>query len=312
MNPFFTSALFRQIVFIIAFLICLTPWIIPPIALGIGILIALTTGNPYISRTRKNTGLLLQISIVLLGFGMNIHTALEAGKTGFIFTVVSISGTLILGYLTGKYLKLGSKITALISSGTAICGGSAIAAVAPIIKAEDEEISVALGTVFTLNAIALILFPVIGHYFNLSQSQFGMWAAIAIHDTSAVVGAAASYGAEALQVATTVKLERVLWIIPLAFLMAALFKNKETKIKIPYFILFFIAAMIASSYRPQMEEIFKVLVMIGRRGLTVCLFLIGAGLSIKTLKSVGVRPFLQGIILWVTISVVSLIVIINT
>lgn len=300
------NTILKKILFIVAALFCLSPWASPPLALVIGIAIAWMIGHPYAKYNGKATQFLLKASVVGLGFGMNAHTALKAGKEGIIFTIISIIGTFIFGYLLGKILKIDKKTSYLISSGTAICGGSAIAAVSPVIRAEEKQISVALGVVFILNSVALLLFPFIGHKLLLSQEEFGLWSAIAIHDTSSVVGAAGSYGEKALEIATTVKLSRALWIIPIAFLSAFLFKNKEAKIKIPYFIGLFILAMLANSYIPAVKTISPYVVTIARSGLTLTLFLIGCGLSKKVLRSVGFRPFVQGILLWILISSAAL------
>ncbi|WP_281337316.1 YeiH family protein [Flavobacterium eburneipallidum] len=292
----------REVIFLLAFVFCLSPLITPPIALLMGLIIAQFIGHPYLHLNHKATHILLQVSVVGLGFGMNINNAMQAGKEGILFTVVSIIGTLIIGYFMGKYLKIEKKTSYLISAGTAICGGSAIAAISPVIKAEEKQISVALGTIFILNSIALVLFPIIGHQLNLSQNQFGLWCAIAIHDTSSVVGAASKYGTEALEIATTVKLARALWIIPIVFLSTILFKNKNNKIKVPYFILFFVLAMAANTYFPIVQIYNSYLVVIAKAGLTVTLFLIGCGLSKKVLMSVGIKPLLQGVALWLLIS----------
>lgn len=296
----------NEIIFFLTLTLCLLPFVSPPIALLLGIIIAQFVGNPFLKYTQKATHLLLQISVVGLGFGMNVNTALQAGKEGVLFTVISIFGTLILGYFLGKFLKINNKISFLISSGTAICGGSAIAAVSPVIKAEEKQISVALGTVFILNSIALFVFPFVGTQLHLSQSQFGLWCAIAIHDTSSVVGAASKYGTEALQIATTVKLARALWIIPVTFLSSIIFKSKDTKIKIPYFIGLFIVAIIVNTYVPFVQKFSSSIVHISKIGLTLTLFLIGSGLSKKTLTSIGFRPMLQGILLWIVISLTTL------
>lgn len=296
----------HKILFIIAGLFCLSPWASPPLALVLGIVIAWVMGHPFAKYNGKATQFLLKASVVGLGFGMNAHNALKAGKEGIVFTIVSIIGTLILGFVLGKLFKTDEKTSYLISSGTAICGGSAIAAVSPVIKAEEKQISVALGIVFILNSVALILFPFIGHKLSLTQEQFGLWSAIAIHDTSSVVGAAGSYGEKALEIATTVKLSRALWIIPIAFLSAFLFKNKETKIKIPYFIGLFVLAMLANSYIPAIKIVSPFVVAIARAGLTLTLFLIGCGLSKKVLRSVGFMPFVQGVLLWIVISLAAL------
>jgi len=296
----------REVIFLLAFVFCLSPLITPPIALLMGLIIAQFIGHPYLHLNHKATHILLQISVVGLGFGMNVNNAMKAGKEGILFTVISIIGTLVIGFLLGKFLKIDRKTSYLISAGTAICGGSAIAAISPVIKAEEKQISVALGTIFILNSIALVLFPIIGHQLNLSQNQFGLWCAIAIHDTSSVVGAASKYGTEALEIATTVKLARALWIIPVAFFSTLLFKNKSSKLKIPYFIGLFVLAMIANTYSPFVREYSSYLVAIAKAGLTVTLFLIGCGLSKKVLQSVGIKPLLQGIVLWLIISLAAL------
>jgi uncharacterized integral membrane protein (TIGR00698 family) len=237
---------------------------------------------------------------------MNLGTVLEAGRTGIVFTLATIAGTLILGHVIGRALRISSGTTHLISSGTAICGGSAIAAVAPVVGASDEEISVSLGTVFILNSIALFIFPAIGTALNLTQTQFGVWSAIAIHDTSSVVGAAAAYGAEALQIATTVKLTRALWIVPLALATAFAFRRRSAKVAIPWFILFFVLASVVRTYVPAPEEVWELLVRAARIGLTVTLFLIGSALSRRSLATVGFRPLILGVMLWIVISTVAL------
>lgn len=291
-------------------MLCLTPLISPPVALLLGLLVAWFVGHPYLHINHKVTHRLLQVSVVGLGFGMNVNSALKAGQTGILFTLFSIVGTLGAGLLIGKLFKTEKKTSYLISAGTAICGGSAIAAVAPVIKAEEKDISVALGTVFILNSVALFIFPVIGHLLHLSQTQFGLWSAIAIHDTSSVVGAAAKYGSIALQVAATVKLTRALWIIPVVFLSMLIFKNKDIRLKIPYFIGFFFAAMVINTYISFVQTFSHFISAAAKAGLTLTLFLIGSGLSQATLRLVGVKPFLQGIFLWVIISLVSLWIIV--
>jgi uncharacterized integral membrane protein (TIGR00698 family) len=296
----------REVIFMLAVVLCLSPLISPPIALLMGLIIAQFIGHPYLNLNHKATHILLQVSVVGLGFGMNVNSALKAGKEGLFFTIISIIGTLIIGFFLGKALKIEKKISFLIATGTAICGGSAIAAISPVIKADEKQISVALGTVFILNSVALVLFPIIGHYLNLSENQFGLWCAIAIHDTSSVVGAAGKYGPQALEVATTVKLARALWIIPIAFLSTFIFKNKGTKIKIPYFIGLFVLAMIANTYVPFIQDYSHYVTGFAKATLTLTLFLIGCGLSRKVLSSVGYKPLLQGIVLWIVISVSTL------
>jgi len=296
----------REIIFVIALIFCLSSLVSPPVALLIGFAIAQFIGHPFLHLNHKATSFLLKVSVVGLGFGMKVQSAAEAGKEGFLFTVASITGTLALGLLLGRFLKIEKKTSHLISCGTAICGGSAIAAISPLIKAEEKQMSVALGTVFILNSIALFLFPFIGHQLHLSQMQFGLWSAIAIHDTSSVVSAANKYGPEALQVATTVKLARALWIIPVALLTTVFFKSGKQKIKVPYFIGLFILAMILNTYLPAIHIASSYLVDLAKTGLTVTLFLIGAGLSKSVLKAVGIKPLIQGIALWIAISVVAL------
>jgi uncharacterized integral membrane protein (TIGR00698 family) len=299
----------QQIIFVLLLLLCLFPVISPPIALLLGLVVANLSGHPFIHLNHKATTILLQVSVVGLGFGMNVHSAVAAGKEGFLFTIGSIIITITLGTLLGKWFKIQKKTAHLISCGTAICGGSAIAAIAPVIKSDEKQTSVALGVIFILNSIALFAFPVIGHWLNMSQNDFGLWCAIAIHDTSSVVGAANKYGAEALQVATTVKLARALWIIPVALITAVVFKNKTSKVKIPYFIGLFILAMVCNSYFSPVASLAPHLVSISKTGLTVTLFLIGAGLSSNVLKSVGLLPLLQGVLLWVSIAVGTLVAI---
>nr|WP_040474008.1 putative sulfate exporter family transporter [Flavobacterium frigoris] len=297
---------YQQTIFGLLVLVCLSGFISPPVALLLGLIVANVSGHPFLHLNAKTINILLQVAVVGLGFGMNVNSALSAGKEGFLFTIGSIVSTLVLGSLLGKWFDIENKTSHLISCGTAICGGSAIAAISPVIKADEKQTSVALGVIFILNSIALFLFPAVGHWLELSQQEFGLWCAIAIHDTSSVVGAANNYGAEALQIATTVKLARALWIIPVALITSILFKNKSSKIKIPYFIGLFILAMIMNTYVPQTATISPYLVSVAKIGLTVTLFLIGAGLSRSVLQSVGIKPLLQGVALWVFIAVASL------
>jgi len=283
----------------------------PPVALFAGLLFALLLGDPYPKFNKLMSKKLLQYSVIGLGFGMNLYASLKSGSEGMSFTVVSVFGTLLIGWFIGrKLLKVDRNTSYLVSSGTAICGGSAIAAIGPVIGAKDSSMSVALGTIFILNSIALFIFPPIGHWLNMTQQQFGMWAAIAIHDTSSVVGAGAAYGKEALAVATTVKLTRALWIIPVALFTSILFKGDRKKITVPWFIFFFIGAMLVNTFlftgTPWLEQFGDVLNSLARKSLTLTLFFIGAGLSRTVLKQVGVRPLLQGVLLWLLISLVSL------
>lgn len=291
----------REVIFTGALVLCMLPFVSPPWALLLGIFTAQVIGHPFLHLNHKATHILLQVSVVGLGFGMNVQSALKAGQQGFVFTIASISATLLLGWGLGRWLGTDRKTSYLVSCGTAICGGSAIAAISPVIRAEDKQVSVALGTVFILNSIALFLFPVIGHALHLSQTQFGLWSAIAIHDTSAVVGAANKYGPEALQVATTVKLARALWIMPVALLTAVFSRQGAGKVKIPWFILLFVLALLLHTWVP-MPVVSGAMVQVAKTGLTLTLFLIGAGLSRDVLKGVGARPLVQGVGLWMAIS----------
>jgi uncharacterized integral membrane protein (TIGR00698 family) len=280
----------------------------PPMALALGLVFGLAFAHPFAKQSRSFSKTLLQASVVGLGFGMNLHDVLRAGRSGFIYTAVGIAATMIAGIGLGRLLGVGQVSALLISVGTAICGGSAIAAVGPVAGAKDEEMSVSLGTVFILNSVALLVFPFIGQSFALDQPQFGLWAALAIHDTSSVVGAAAKYGAGALAAGTTVKLARALWIVPLT-IGTAIIKRREARIQWPWFILFFCLAAMTRTYLPAGAEAFDLIREVARIGLTVTLFLIGSGISKTTLKTVGVRPLLQGVILWMIVGVFSLILI---
>jgi len=302
----------HRAIFIFLLLFLLSPYGSPPVALALGLLLAFTIGNPFPELSGKPTRYLLQVSVVLLGFGMNLDAIVKAGRDGILFTIATIFGTLALGYLVGRFLSVPNKTSTLISSGTAICGGSAIAAVGPSIDAEHDEMSVSLGTVFILNSIALFLFPMLGHALSLSEHQFGIWAAIAIHDTSSVVGAAQAYGSEALATATTVKLARALWIAPIALMFAFLYRKADAgakaKVSIPWFILLFIGAAAFRTYAPSfvLPSIFDSLVNLAKAGMTITLFLIGASLTPSMLRKVGIRPLIQGVLLWIVISVVAL------
>lgn len=283
-------------------------WVTPPVALFLGLAFAMLCGQAHPNFNKKTSKYLLQYSVVGLGFGMNLHSALASGKDGMAFTVISVVGTLLIGMFIGrKIFKIEKKTSYLISSGTAICGGSAIAAVGPVLKANDSQMSVSLATIFILNAIALFIFPAIGHALNMDQQQFGTWAAIAIHDTSSVVGAGAAYGEEALGIATTIKLTRALWIIPMAFVTSFIFKTKGQKISIPWFIFFFVGAMVFNTYcLGDYPMIGATINGLARKLLTITMFFIGASLSMNVLKSVGLKPLIQGILLWIVISVGSL------
>jgi len=292
-------------VFFLLLVLSSTGFISPPIALCAGIIFALSLEHPYAADSRALAKFLLQASVVALGFGMNLHEVLKAGRSGFLYTALGIGFALLAGLLIGKIWKVRGTISYLISTGTAICGGSAIAAIGPIVQASDEEMAVSLGTVFILNSIALFIFPSIGAAQHLSQSQFGLWSALAIHDTSSVVGAASRYGNEALLVATTVKLARALWIVPLALATAAV-KRSRSKIQIPWFIFLFCLAAVINTYGPQEPRLSEMFFRLGRLGLTVTLFLIGTGISRRTLEEVGWRPLAQGVFLWILVGITSL------
>lgn len=299
-----------KILFFLIIIFILSPWGSPGLALVLGLAMALSIGNPFPKLEGKPTTYLLQASVVLLGFGMNLGAILKAGRGGILFILAVVFGALALGFVFGKLLGTPKRITTLITVGTAICGGSAIAAVGPAIKAENDEMSVSLGTIFVLNAVALFAFPFIGHSIGMSQEQFGLWCAVAIQDTSSVVGASAAYGAAALAIAATVKLARALWIAPLALALAFVFREKDAKAKItvPWFIFLFVGAAAVRTFAPDIIQpsVFDAIVNLAKAGFAVTLFLIGLSISIAMLKKVGVRPFLLGTILWIIIASLSL------
>jgi uncharacterized integral membrane protein (TIGR00698 family) len=294
-----------KIIFIAGLVVAASGKISPPVALALGIAYGFSFDHAFQSHARRGSRLLLQLSVVGLGFGMNLHQVLEAGRSGFLYTACSIAFALVLGWALGRLLHVKQTTSYLISAGTAICGGSAIAAISPVAEASEEEIAVSLGTVFILNSVALIAFPFIGWKLHLSQTQFGLWSALAIHDTSSVVGAAAKFGTIALAVGTTVKLARALWIVPVSLGTAAVKKSKA-RIHWPWFILFFCLAAVANTYLPALEPAYPVLKQFGIIGLTITLYLIGTGLSMKTIRQVGPRPLLQGILLWIAVAAGSL------
>jgi uncharacterized integral membrane protein (TIGR00698 family) len=298
-------ALAAKIIFVAGLLICCSGWISPPMALTAGIIFGLCVRHPYPEVSRNIARVLLQVSVVALGFGMNLHEVVKAGRSGFIYTSLGILLSMVAGLFLGKALGVGGNASYLITSGTAICGGSAIAAVGPILHADDKEMAVSLGTVFILNSIALLTFPPIGSALHLTQSQFGLWAALAIHDTSSVVGATVKYGKDALVVGTTVKLARALWIVPLALVTSAVKRNK-TRVPWPWFILFFCVAAVLNTYVPALASFDRLAFNAGRLGLTATLFLIGTGISVAAIKSVGWRPLLQGVTLWVVVASATL------
>lgn len=294
-----------KIIFFLLLILSASGFISPPIALCAGILFGLSLPHPYPADSKSLSRFLLQASIVALGFGMNLHEVLKAGRSGFLYTAVGIAFAMLAGLLIGKLLTVRGTTSYLISTGTAICGGSAIAAVGPVLNASEEEMAVSLGTVFILNSVALFIFPIIGKSLALSQSQFGLWAALAIHDTSSVVGAASRYGTEALIIATTVKLARALWIVPLTFFTAAI-KHGKSKVTIPWFILFFFLAAVINTFGPQDAALSQKFFTLGKIGLTATLFLIGTSISRGTLKEVGWRPLAQGVLLWLIVLSLSL------
>jgi len=296
----------RLLVFFAIAAAILVGYVSPPLALALGLFLGLGPGNPC-PRISAKSRLLLQVSVVGLGFGMNLTSLLVAGKIGLNFTVITIAATMIAGWFVGRLLRIDGDTSLLVSAGTSICGGSAIVAVGSALEADARAMSVALAIVFSLNAIALFVFPPLGHVFGLSQYDFGLWAAIAIHDTSSVVGAAAKYGEEALAVATTVKLVRTLWILPLALILALIKRRKAAVVAFPWFILFFVGAAAVRTLWPEHESAYKLIKSTAVAGLTLSLFFIGAGLSREALKLAGVRPMLQGVALWILVAALGLL-----
>ena len=302
-----------KIIFFLGLLLAASGLVSPPVALVGGIAYGFTVDHPLRREASSLAKLLLQLSVILLGFGMNLHQVIHVGRSGFLYTAISITAAVTLGLLLGRFLGVRGKASFLITMGTAICGGSAIAALAPITEANEEEISISMGTVFLLNSVALLVFPAVGWWLHLSQNQFGLWAALAIHDTSSVVGAAAKYGNQALAVGTTVKLARALWIVPVSLLTASIMGRMATgdgkrraKVKVPWFIFLFILASVASTYMVRFAPVYGQMNRLGKLGLTATLFLIGTSLSKHTLKQVGLRPLLQGVLLWILVGCGSL------
>jgi len=298
----------------LGFLLSLTPWINSAGALALGIMTSLIVGNPYSARTAKLTRPMLSLAIIALGAGMNLIVVGHAGLNGLVVTLVGLSLTMALGFLIGRAFKVGREISILVSVGTAICGGSAIAAVSSAIGAKENETSVALAVVFVLNAVALLIFPLIGHAVGLEQHQFGLWSAMAIHDTSSVVGASIQYGPKALEIGTTVKLARALWIVPVTLVIAHFYKknlSSEAKVKAqyPWFILGFIAASAAATFIPALHDVGQTIEMAGRHLFVATLYLIGLGLTLKKLREVGARPLLQGVTLWVLVASANLLLV---
>jgi uncharacterized integral membrane protein (TIGR00698 family) len=292
-------------IFFLAMILAASGLVSPPLALLGGLVYGFTCVHPFQVESKRLAKFLLQACVVALGFGMNLHQVLQAGRSGFLYTAASITIAMLLGLAFGSLFQIGKKSAFLISAGTAICGGSAIAAVGPIADASEEEMAVSLGAVFILNSVALFLFPFIGYAFHMTQSQFGLWSALAIHDTSSVVGATAKYGPTALAIGTTIKLARALWIVPLSFVTAIALKSKA-RIQWPWFILLFCLAALLNTLLPAFNPAFGVLNHLGKIGLTVTLFLIGTGLNKQTLQRVGARPLLQGLALWIIVGAGSL------
>lgn len=287
-------------------LICCYPKITSSTALLIGLFFGLIVQNPIKDKTNLYGGYLLKSSIVGLGFGININVLFKAGQENIGTTTFFVFFVLGFGYLLGKILKLDKTISLLISVGTAICGGSAIAAISSVLKADSNQLTVSTGTIFILNAIGLVIFPVFGHYLGLSQEQFGTWAAIAIHDTSSVVGAAARYGDTALNIASITKMLRILWIIPVSLVLVLSFKENRESFKIPMFIVGFIIASLIYSFLPAYANVYNMLYKIAKQALVVSLFLIGSGISMQIIKKVGRKVFFQALALWILTSLVSL------
>ena len=295
----------NKIFFLVGLILAASSLISPPVALLLGLIYGFALTHPFPSQSNSLTKVLLQASVVALGFGMNLHEVLHAGRSGFLYTAVSITLAMLLGLALGYLIQVARKPAFLISAGTAICGGSAIAAVGPIAGASQEEMAVALGSVFILNSVALFIFPAVGYLLHMSQSQFGLWSALAIHDTSSVVGATAKYGPTALAVGTTIKLARALWIVPLSVITAVILKSKA-RVQWPWFIGFFCLAALLNTSLPGYDRTFIALNRLGKVGLTVTLFLIGTGLNRDTLQTVGFRPLLQGLALWLIVSTSTL------
>jgi uncharacterized integral membrane protein (TIGR00698 family) len=299
------KSIILKTLFFAGLIISASGFVTPPIALTVGIIFGLSVPHPLPADSKDLSRFLLQASVVALGFGMNLSEVIKVGQSGFLYTAIGISFALAVGLFLGKMLQVREKSSFLITAGTAICGGSAIAAVGPILHADEQEMAVALGTIFILNSVALLIFPPIGHALRMTQPQFGLWAALAIHDTSSVVGASSKYGPAALVVGTTVKLARALWIVPLALVTAAV-KRSRTRVKLPWFILFFCLAAVINTYIPGSHAFSQLLFTLGRYGLTATLFLIGTSISLRAIREVGWRPLVQGIVLWVIVAVTSL------
>ena len=302
----------KKVLFVVLLVASAFPGVPSAAALAVGLVFALVTGGVFPAFSKKASRILLQAAVVGIGFGMNFNSAIRSGGAGMAMTVVSVVFVMFAGWVLGRMMRVDGKVSYLVSAGTAICGGSAIAAVAPVVKADDSQISVSLGTIFTLNALALFIFPPVGRILGLTEIQFGEWAAIAIHDTSSVVGAGAAYGAEALQTATLIKCTRALWILPLAFATTLIMREKGSKVSVPWFIVFFVLAMLLNTFMLQCEAWMactKVVVALSKQAMCVTLFLIGSMLSLSSLRRVGARPLLHGVALWVLTAAASLLIV---
>lgn len=297
-------------IFILLLALCMTPFLGAGSALVLGAIFAITLGNPFSELSQQASKVMLKLAVVGLGFAVDFNEVIEVGRSSLVLTIVSITAIIGFGEILTQVFKLNRNTGVLISFGTAICGGSAIAAMAPVIKAKDHEVAVALGIVFLLNGVGLLLFPAIGHYFEFTQQQFGLWAALAIHDTSSVVGASATYGAVALSIATTVKLTRAMWIIPYTA-VAGVFMRSDEKASIPLFIVGFLLAALINTYMPSFSSTWELINSAAKQLLVVTLFLIGSGLSLSVLKQAGIKPFLMAITLWVIVSSTILLLIID-
>lgn len=289
------------------FVLCCFPFTTSSWALLLGLLFALTLGNPFPQQSGQWGSVLLRASVVGLGFGINTQVLLAAGRQNIGTTTIFVLGVLGAGFLLGNLLKIDRTTGLLVSVGTAICGGSAIAAVGSVMKANAQQLSMSTGVVFLLNAVALFTFPAIGHWAGLSQEQFGTWAAIAIHDTSSVVGAAAKYGDVALKVASVTKILRIMWIIPVSLILVISFADNRDSFKIPLFIVGFVVASCLYSFVPMVQPVSGPIYLIAKQMMVTSLFLIGSGLSVKSLKEVGSSVLTQAVLLWLLVSIAALL-----
>lgn len=296
----------HKVLFVILLALCATPWVGTALALVMGISFSLLLGNQWPRKTAHYSTKLLQVSVVGLGFGLGLGEVLQTGKNSIWYSAIGIAGTLLVGSVLGTLFRTDRNTSALISFGTAICGGSAIAAMAPVLKAKDDETAVALATVFTLNSVALLLFPLIGRWLQLDQTMFGVWSGLAIHDTSSVVGATSAYGPLALTIGTTVKLTRAIWIAP-AVMAVSLIKGGKQRARILLFIVGFIGAATIRTVLPMFGQYWGVLAAVAKQCLVMTLFMVGAGLSREVVGAVGIRPLLHAVTLWGVVSTLTLV-----